>query len=159
MGNKDAGEVDKDAWMSEVSKDADRRALDRKIRREKADTLNTQAIKAFRREEYDKALSCYNRAIDQVKDNPMLYCDRALTNIKLGNYDKVFTDCDWAIRLNEKSFKARLYKAKAHKELEEMDKYLESRKKLDEMFAQHDDLIKYFLDKKHDILEDDDDES
>lgn len=75
--------------MAEVSKDAERRALDRKIRHEKADTLKTQAIKAFRRQEYDKALFCYNKAIEQVKDNPMFYCDRALTNIKLGNYQKV----------------------------------------------------------------------
>jgi tetratricopeptide repeat protein 12 len=81
--------IDKEAWMAEVSRDAEKRALDRKIRREKADTLKGQAIKAFRREEYDKALSCYNRALEQVKDNPMLYCDRALTNIKLGKYDKV----------------------------------------------------------------------
>lgn len=75
--------------MAEMSKDAEQRAQDRKIRREKADTLKTQAIKAFRRGEYDRALTCYNRAIDQVRDNPMLYCDRALTNIKLENYEKV----------------------------------------------------------------------
>ncbi|XP_028171098.1 tetratricopeptide repeat protein 12-like [Ostrinia furnacalis] len=148
LENKDPAVMDKDAWMAEVSKDAEKRALDRKIRREKADTLNTQAIKAFRRGEYDKALSCYNRAIEHVKDNPMLYCDRALTNIKLGNFEKVFTDCEWAIRLNENSFKARLYAAKAHKELEDMGKYNECRKELDDMFPQHDDLIKYFLDKK-----------
>ncbi|XP_045765463.1 tetratricopeptide repeat protein 12-like isoform X2 [Maniola jurtina] len=148
------GEIDKDAWMAEVSKDADRRALDRKIRKEKADTLKTQAIKAFRRQEYDKALSCYNRAIEQVKDNSMLYCDRALTNIKLGNYEKVFNDCEWALRLNENSFKARLYKAKAYKELEEFDKLQECRRELDEMFPQHDDLVKYFLDKKEGIDED-----
>ncbi|CAG9795314.1 unnamed protein product [Diatraea saccharalis] len=153
----DTNEIDKDAWMAEVSKDAEKRALDRKIRREKADTLNTQAIKAFRRQEYDKALSCYNRAIEQVKDNPMLYCDRSLTNIKLGNYDKVINDCDLAIRLNENSFKARLYKTKAYKELEETDKYTECRKELDEMFAHHEDLIKYFLDKKQNILEDEED--
>lgn len=81
--------MDKNAWMAEVSKDAERRALDRKIRKEKADTLKTQAMKAFRRQEYDRALSCYNRAIEQVKDDPLMYCHRALTNIKLGNYEKV----------------------------------------------------------------------
>ncbi|XP_034829953.1 tetratricopeptide repeat protein 12-like isoform X1 [Maniola hyperantus] len=154
LEKKDAGEIDKDAWMAEVSKDAHRRALDRKIRKEKADTLKTQAVKAFRRQEYDRALSYYNRAIEQVKDNSMLYCDRALTNIKLGNYEKVFNDCEWALRLNENSFKARLYKAKAYKELEEFDKLQECRRELDEMFAQHDDLIKYFLDKKEGIDED-----
>ncbi|XP_039749465.1 tetratricopeptide repeat protein 12 [Pararge aegeria] len=151
LDKKDTGEMDKDAWMAEVGKDADRRALDRKIRKEKADTLKTQAIKAFRRQEYDRALSCYNRAIEQVKDNAMMYCDRALTNIKLGKYDKVFIDCEWAIRLNENSFKARLYKAKAYKELEEFDKLKECRTELDEKFPQHEDLIKYFLDKKEGV--------
>ncbi|XP_023941789.2 tetratricopeptide repeat protein 12 [Bicyclus anynana] len=147
LNKTDAGEMDKDAWMAEVSRDANQRALDRKIRKEKADTLNTQAIKAFRRQEYDRALSCYNRAIEHIKDNAMMYCDRALTNIKLGNYDKVFNDCEWALRLNENSFKARLYKAKAYKELEELDKLEECRRELNEKFPQHDDLIKYFLDK------------
>ncbi|XP_075971999.1 tetratricopeptide repeat protein 12 isoform X2 [Anticarsia gemmatalis] len=150
------GEVDKEAWMAEVSRDAERRYEDRKIRREKADTLKTRATKAFRRQEYDKALSCYNQAIEHVRDDPLLYCDRALTNIKLGKFEKVYDDCYWAIRLNEKSFKARLYKARAHKELEEMEKFEECRKELDEMFPQHKDLIKYFLDKK--IGHDDDDE-
>lgn len=81
--------MDKEVWMKEVSKDAEKRAQDRKVRRERADTYNTQAVKAFRREEYQRALSCYNKAIEQVRDNAMLYCDRALTNIKLGNYQKV----------------------------------------------------------------------
>ncbi|KAM3960965.1 tetratricopeptide repeat protein 12 [Aphomia sociella] len=152
--NKDTDEVDKDSWMAEVSKDADRRAQDRKIRREKADTLNTQAIKAFRRGEYERALSCYNRAIEQVRDNPMLYCDRALTNIKLENYQKVFADCDLALRLNEKSFKARLYKAKAHKELEEVEQFEQCKKELHEIFPQHQELINYFLDKKEEVEED-----
>lgn len=81
--------MDKEAWMAEVSKDAEKRYQDRKVRRERADTLKTQAIKAFRRQEYDKALSCYNRAIEQIRDDPMMYCDRALTKIKLGKFDQV----------------------------------------------------------------------
>ncbi|XP_030030615.2 tetratricopeptide repeat protein 12 [Manduca sexta] len=157
LDNKNTDEIDKDAWMAEVSKDAEKRALDRKIRREKADTLKTQATKAFRRGEYDRALSYYNRAIEQVRDNSMLYCDRALTNIKLGNFDKIFADCDMALRLNENSFKAHLYKAKAYKELEETDKLVECRKELDEKFSQHADLIKYFLDKKEGYGDDDQD--
>lgn len=72
-------------------------------------------------------------------------------------FSQVFDDCHWAIRLNENSFKARLYRAKAHKELEDTDKYEECRKELDEMFPQHEDLIKYFLDKKEGY--DDDEEN
>ncbi|XP_068630949.1 tetratricopeptide repeat protein 12-like [Battus philenor] len=148
-----AGEMCKEAWMAEVSKDAELRAEDRKIRREKMDTLNTQAIKAFRRGDYDKALSCYNRAIEYIRDNHMLYCDRALTNIKLGNYEKVLNDCDLALRLNEKSFKARLYKTKAYKELEDIDKFEECKLEVEEMFPQHNELIAFFL-RKEDIIED-----
>ncbi|CAH0605563.1 unnamed protein product [Chrysodeixis includens] len=158
LGKKDATEVDKEAWMAEVSKDAEQRFEDRKVRRERADTFNTQAIKAYRRGEYDKALSCYNKAIDQVRDNPMLYCDRALTNIKLGKFDKVAGDCDLALRLNEKSYKARLYLAKANKELEELDKLELCRKEIDEMFPQHKELTQFFLDKKVGYETEDEDE-
>ncbi|VVC97709.1 unnamed protein product, partial [Leptidea sinapis] len=136
------GEMDKDAWMVEMSKDAEQRYQDRKIRKEKADTLKTQAVKAFRRQEYDRALSCYNRAIEHVKDDPMMYCDRALTNIKLGNFQK-------------SSFKARLYMTKAYKELEEFEKLEEAKKELYEKFPQHGELIQYFLNKKEDLDEDD----
>ena len=64
--------MDKESWMAEVSKDAEKRYQDKKIRREKADTLKTQAIKAFRRQEYDRALSCYNRAIEQRRPYAVL---------------------------------------------------------------------------------------
>lgn len=67
---------------------------------------------------------------------------------------QVLNDCEWALRLNEDSFKARLYRAKAYQELEDFDKLKECRTELDEKFPQHDDLIKYFLDKKEGINED-----
>lgn len=67
----------------------------------------------------------------------------------------MFNDCEWALRLNENSFKARLYKAKAHQELEENDKLEECKKELNEKFPQHEELIEYFLDKKEDMIEED----
>ncbi|XP_011551141.3 tetratricopeptide repeat protein 12 [Plutella xylostella] len=151
------GEVSKEAWMAEMSKDAERRFLDKQIRKEKADTFKTQAMKAFRRQEYDRALSCYNKAIEQIKDNSNLYCDRALTNIKLGNFEKVLPDCDWALRINEKSFRARLYRARAHKELDDIDNLEECTKELEEMFPQHKELITFFMktSKEEDSEEDD----
>lgn len=74
------------------------------------------------------------------------------------NSFQIFADCDMALRLNENSFKAHLYKAKAYKELEETDKLSECRKELDEKFSQHADLIKYFLDKKEGYGDGDEDE-
>lgn len=66
----------------------------------------------------------------------------------MNNYFQVIGDCDLALRLNENSFKARLYKAKAFQQLEEVEKLKECRHEIEEKFPQHEDLIKYFLDKK-----------
>lgn len=37
---------------------------------------------AFRKKEYEKAISFYTKAIDQVKDSPILYNNRALSYIR-----------------------------------------------------------------------------
>lgn len=37
---------------------------------------------AFRSGEYEKAISMYSKAIDHVKDSPVLYNNRALTYIR-----------------------------------------------------------------------------
>lgn len=37
---------------------------------------------AFKKQNYDKAVDLYNKAIDTIRDSPVLYCNRALTYIK-----------------------------------------------------------------------------
>ncbi|KAJ3617684.1 hypothetical protein MTP99_006781 [Tenebrio molitor] len=103
-----------EAFMEEVSKDADRRYKDKLRRKERMETFKKQATLAFRRGEYERALSCYNKAIEQIKDSCMLYSNRALTYINLKFYDKAIDDCETALRLNENSLKARLLLAKSH---------------------------------------------
>lgn len=71
---------------------------------------------------------------------------------------KVFQDCEWALRLNENSFKARIYQARAYKELEDLEKLEECKKELDEKFPQHQKLIKYFLEKKNGDFEEEQEE-
>lgn len=81
--------MDPESFMKQVSIDAENRAADKKIRTEKAETLKTQASKAFKRGEYELALSRYDKAIDQIKDSCLLYTNRALTLLKLKQYEKV----------------------------------------------------------------------
>lgn len=83
--------MDPETFMKEASRDADQRAADRKIREEKAETFKTRATKAFRRGDYELALTCYNNAIEQVRTSCLLYTNRALTFIKLEKLDKVKT--------------------------------------------------------------------
>lgn len=47
--------------MEEVSRDADRRYKEKLIRKEKSETFKKQATLAFRRGDYERALTCYNK--------------------------------------------------------------------------------------------------
>lgn len=42
----------------------------------------------------------YLQAIDQIRDNTVLYTNRAQTLIKLERYKEALIDCDWALRVN-----------------------------------------------------------
>lgn len=53
------------------------------------------------------------QAIDVRKDSGVLFTNRALTKINLGLMDEVVSDCDRALRLNDRSLNAVLYKAEA----------------------------------------------
>lgn len=50
-----------EAFMEEVSRDADMRYKDRLVRKEKMETFKKQAGLAFRRGEYERALICYTK--------------------------------------------------------------------------------------------------
>lgn len=56
--------------MSQISRDAEQRHKNKLIRREKCETFKKQAALAFRRGEFEKALSCYNKvSFDQFVPN------------------------------------------------------------------------------------------
>ncbi|XP_045466847.1 dnaJ homolog subfamily C member 7 homolog [Harmonia axyridis] len=112
MSSNDQSTMSQGVFMKEVEKDADRRYQDRKIRQEKMETLKKQATLAFNREDFVKALSCYNKALDLVKDNHNLFLNRGFTYIKLKLYEKALSDIDRALYLNENSLKGYLLKAK-----------------------------------------------
>lgn len=107
---------------------------------------------AFRNGEYEKAVSMYSKAIDQVRDSPILYNNRALSYIRLSLFKrgkKIFKsflnrfyiqvlsfvlfdspaiiDCDFVLnKLDEKNLRAWLYRAKAYYLLDEMRLYEKS---------------------------------
>lgn len=54
----------------------------------------------------------YSKAIDHVKDSPVLYNNRALSYIKIGLYKKAIIDADFVLqKLDEKNVRAWLYRA------------------------------------------------
>ncbi|GLV43654.1 uncharacterized protein CBL_07019 [Carabus blaptoides fortunei] len=118
----DEGQMSQEAFMREVEKDAKKRFEDKKIRKEKSDTLKIQANKAYRRGEYERALSLYNKAIELIRDSCTLYINRALTYMQLKFYEKAIKDCETALKLNESCLKAWLYLAKAYYKLDDQQK-------------------------------------
>uniref|UniRef100_A0A1B6E4P6 Uncharacterized protein n=1 Tax=Clastoptera arizonana TaxID=38151 RepID=A0A1B6E4P6_9HEMI len=140
---KDSSQMSQECFMSSVEQDIKQRAEDRRLRKQVADGFKTRAIKAFRNKEYEKALILYNKAIDEIRDSCLLYTSRALTCLHLGLYERVITDCDLALGLNENSLKGWLYKAKANLFLEQEE---ESRRCVQEALTRHSDTSGFILD-------------
>lgn len=83
--------------------------------------------RAFRNGEYEKAVSLYSKALDQVRDSPILYNNRALSFIRLSLFKRAVIDCDFVLnKLDEKNLRAWLYRAKAYYLLGEMRLYEKS---------------------------------
>ena len=69
----------------------------------------------------------YSKAIDQVRDSPILYNNRALSYICLSLFKRAVIDCDFVLsKLDEKNLRAWLYRAKAYFHLEETRLYEKS---------------------------------
>ncbi|XP_055620585.1 tetratricopeptide repeat protein 12 [Toxorhynchites rutilus septentrionalis] len=107
--------ADKFAFMADIERDAARRASERKEREQVAQGLRRAGNRAFRREEYEKAISMYTKAIDQIRDSPILYNNRALAYIKIRMYKRAIIDCDFVIsKLDEKNLRSWIYRAQGY---------------------------------------------
>lgn len=79
---------------------------------------------AFRNGEYEQAISYYSKSIDQIRDSPILYNNRALSYIRLGLYKRAIIDSDFVLdKLDDKNLRAWLYRAKGYFCLGEMRNY------------------------------------
>ena len=82
---------------------------------------------AFRNGQYEKAVCMYSKAIDQVRDSPILYNNRALSYIRLSLFKRAIIDCDFVLsKLDEKNLRSWLYRAKAYYLLDEKRNYEKS---------------------------------
>lgn len=100
--------------MKSVEDDARKRAEDRKIRNERAETLKRIANGAFKEGDYEKAVTYYSKALEQRKDSGVLWNNRALSYMNLGLFEKALHDCEWALKVNDANLKALLNSAKCH---------------------------------------------
>lgn len=127
--------------MDEVARDADRRHRDRQVRTEKMQTFRKRATQAFRRGEFEKALVCYDRSVELIRDSCPLYLDRCLTLLRLELYERAAEDAETALKLNEDSLKGWLLLAKAQKKMGNEERCEEAVREARRRNPEHEDLI------------------
>ncbi|XP_034951414.1 tetratricopeptide repeat protein 12 [Chelonus insularis] len=126
-------------FMKMVEKDANQRAQDKKIRDAKADNFKKIGNNAFNEGDYVKAITYYEKALEERKDSALIWNNCALAYMKLELYDKALNNFNWALRINDsKNIKALLNSAKCHA-------LLGNRQKCDEfIILAKDKFPKYF---------------
>ncbi|XP_004604756.2 tetratricopeptide repeat protein 12 [Sorex araneus] len=103
-----------EGFLASIEKDAKFRAKRRQENKVLADALKEKGNEAFVKGDYKAAILCYSEGLEKLKDMKVLYTNRAQAYIKLGDYEKAVTDCDWALKCDEKCTKAYFHMGKAH---------------------------------------------
>lgn len=116
--------MEQGAFMAAMEADAAKRFRERKEREKIAQGLRKAGNQAFRNGDFEAAVNFYSKAIDTVRDSPILYNNRALTYIRLGLFKRAIIDCDFVLdKLDDKNLRAWLYRAKGYYGLGEMRNY------------------------------------
>ncbi|XP_075892175.1 tetratricopeptide repeat protein 12 [Nelusetta ayraudi] len=111
-----------EAFMKIMEKDAEARRLKRMKREKVANALKDKGNEAYARGEYRTAVQFYTDGLAELRDMKPLYTNRAQAFIKLGQYQEAITDCEWALKCDERCEKAYLHMGKAYLALKEYNK-------------------------------------
>nr|XP_005905187.1 PREDICTED: tetratricopeptide repeat protein 12 [Bos mutus] len=142
---KDADEINTEAFLASLEKDAKERAKRRRENKVLADALKEKGNEAFVRGDYETAILCYSEGLEKLKDMKVLYTNRAQAYIKLGDYRKALVDCDWALKCDEKCTKAYFHMGKAHLALKNYSVSRECYQKILEINPQLQTQVKEYL--------------
>lgn len=134
-----------EAFMAAMEADARERAERRKIKEKEANILKEQGNEYFRQENYHAALDCYTKAINEIRDNTVLYTNRAQTLIKLERYKEALIDCDWALRVSPNCIKAHIHMGRGHLGLKDYNKARECFQEAKKCDPKIENVIKDYL--------------
>ncbi|XP_006833894.1 PREDICTED: tetratricopeptide repeat protein 12 [Chrysochloris asiatica] len=127
---KSPDEMNSEAFLVSLEKDAKERAKRRQENKIFADAQKEKGNEAFANGDYETAVLYYSEGLKKLKDMKVLYTNRAQAYIKLGEYQKALVDCDWALKCDEKCTKAYFHMGKAHLALKNYSMSRESYQKI-----------------------------
>ncbi|XP_018797775.1 PREDICTED: tetratricopeptide repeat protein 12 isoform X1 [Bactrocera latifrons] len=117
-------QMDKYTFMQQMEQDSAERTKIRQERERIAQNFRSMGNDAYRKQNYEKAIQMYTKAIEHVKDSPILYNNRALCYLKLRNSKRAIIDADYVInKLDEKNLRSWLYRAAAYLRLGDEKNY------------------------------------
>ncbi|XP_036718497.1 tetratricopeptide repeat protein 12 isoform X2 [Balaenoptera musculus] len=142
---KNTDEINTEAFLASMEKDAKERAKRRRENKVLADALKEKGNEAFVKGDYETAILCYSEGLEKLKDMKVLYTNRAQAYIKLGDYRKALVDCEWALKCDEKCTKAYFHMGKAHLALKNYSVSRECYQKILEINPQLQTQVKGYL--------------
>ncbi|KAM4016481.1 tetratricopeptide repeat protein 12 isoform 2-T2 [Anomaloglossus baeobatrachus] len=140
-----SSEMSQDSFIALLEKDASERA--EKINQNKAlaNALKDRGNQAFAQGNYETAIQHYSDGLEQLKDMQVLYTNRALAYIKLEKYDNAISDCEWALKCDDKCAKAYVHMGKAHLALKHYEEARQCYKKITDIDDTKEKLAKGYL--------------
>ncbi|KAL3991953.1 endoplasmic reticulum chaperone BiP [Sarotherodon galilaeus] len=132
-------------FMKIMEMDAEERRVRKAANVKKAIAFKDKGNEAYAQEDYETAVKYYSDGLAEIKDMQPLYTNRAQAYIKLGKYNEAISDCEWALKCNERCIKAYLHMGKAYLGLK---KYNEARgcfEKIQEIQPGKEKIVKEYL--------------
>ncbi|NXF35548.1 TTC12 protein, partial [Nyctibius bracteatus] len=134
--------VNADGFLAILEKDAKERAQRRKRNEHLANALKEKGNNAFRKGDYVTAIQRYTEGLEKLRDKQELYTNRAQAYLKMHEYEKAISDCEWALKCNKKCIKAYFLMGKAHLALKHYSESRQCYEKILETDPQKESLFK-----------------
>ncbi|XP_077579003.1 tetratricopeptide repeat protein 12 isoform X2 [Stigmatopora nigra] len=132
-------------FMKFMEKDAEDRRKRRLAQEKKATVFKDKGNRAYGQGDYETAVKYYSSGLDELRDMQQLYTNRAQAYIKLGRCEDAITDCEWALKCNEKCIKAHLHMGKAYLGLKQYSASRTCFEKMAELDPQMEEMAKEYL--------------
>ncbi|XP_069803850.1 tetratricopeptide repeat protein 12 [Dendropsophus ebraccatus] len=147
--NKSAGstipQMNQENFIAILEKDASERAEKRRQNKELANALKDQGNEAFAKGDYETAIQRYSEGLEKLKDMQVLYTNRAQAYIKLNKYEAAISDCEWALKCDDKCVKAYVHMGRAHLGLKNYEEARKCYKKITDIDFAKEKLMQGYL--------------
>ncbi|NXY52615.1 TTC12 protein, partial [Callaeas wilsoni] len=131
-----------DGFLAALEKDAKERAQRRRRNEQLANALREKGNEAFRKGDFGLAVRRYTEGLEKLRDKQELYTNRAQAYLKLREYEKAISDCEWALKCNKNCLKAYFLMGKAHLALQHFPESRQCYEKMLQIDPQKESLFK-----------------